>query len=118
MILEDSKRGLVQKNHVVIGRKGEVWSFMDPTYWIRNRRDYNIFLDWRYDEPIPVLQMEALKFVLNAFEAIIGPKPVYLESTWRWGKKTIKPGTEFTDALLERIFPQDWSKVKEVRIEK
>ncbi len=118
MMLEDSKLGLVQKNHILIGRRGETYNCMNPAYWIQNKKEYLIFMDWRFGEPMPVIQLEALKFVLNAFEAIVGVRPVFLEKTWRWGGRVADSSPDFTQEMLEEVFPNDWSKVKTSRVEK
>lgn len=115
MVLEDSMIAGLQKNHVVIDARGVCHVMMQPDRYISRPSEYQIFLEGDFETPMPVYQKDALRYILNAFDAICKEVPVFLESTIR----DVAPPGPFLDGtmLSEIIFPVDWSKDKETWVE-
>lgn len=107
-LLEDSKRGGTQKYHMVISEAGACYSIVPPDRYMIKNNQYNIFLEGDFEKPMPKPQMEALRYVLNAVEAICKPSIVRLEAS-RSGCRTLVPGPFLDENILNHvIFQNKW----------
>lgn len=115
LVLEDSKQQGIQKHHAVIDKNGAVYILIPPDRYVSNREWYRVFLEGDFEHPMPVVQREALRFVLNAFEGMCKSVPVFLQSELQ---EVRSPGP-FLDMLFltQLIFPVDWGTDKETWVE-